>query len=353
MEGTILVTGGLGFIGSHFVRHALHRWPRCRVVNLDKMTYAANPENLSDLEGDPRYHLVRGDIADWETVERVFRDWAPDWVANFAAESHVDRSILDAHPFVRTNIEGTRVLLEAARTHPVQRFLQVSTDEVYGDIPFGSPPVSEEAPLKPSSPYSATKAAADLLCLAYARTYGIPVVIARPCNNYGPNQFPEKLIPLVIRNALAGEILPLYGDGEQVRDWIYVEEAVEGIGLALSNGRVGRIYHICAGRERRNREVVELVCELLAKETAADADQLRSRIRSVPDRPGHDRRYATDPRRSQQELGFTAAVSFEEGLRRTVRWYLEHRDWVERVVTGEYSKYYDAVYRRRWGGASR
>lgn len=353
MQGTILVTGGLGFIGSHFVRHALARWPGCRVVNLDKLTYAANPENLADLAGEERYRLVRGDIADRGAVQQLFQDCTPDWVVNFAAESHVDRSILDARPFVRTNVQGTQVLLEAARAHPVRRFLQISTDEVYGDIPPDAPPVTEEAALQPSSPYSATKAAADLLCLAYARTYGIPIVIARPCNNYGPNQFPEKLIPLMIRNALAGEILPLYGDGHQLRDWIYVEEAAEALGLVLERGQIGAVYNVSAGYERRNRDVVELLCEVVAKETGADASRLRSRIQSVPDRPGHDRRYATDSRRLREELGFEPKVGFEEGLRRTVQWYISHRNWVERVVSGEYRKYYESVYHRQWGTSRR
>jgi dTDP-glucose 4,6-dehydratase len=320
---------------------------------LDKLTYAANPENLADVEGEPRYRLVRGDIADRQTVERIFAEFAPEFVVNFAAESHVDRSILDAQPFVRTNVEGTHALLEAVRAHGVTRFLQISTDEVYGDIPFDSPPATEEAPLKPSSPYSATKAAADLLCFAYARTYGIPLLVARPCNNYGPNQFPEKLIPLMIRNALAGEILPVYGDGEQVRDWIYVEEAAEAIGTILERGRIGAVYNVSAGDGRRNRDVVELLCQTIAGETGADLSELRSRIRSVPDRPGHDRRYATDGRRLREELGFEPKVDFPEGLRRTVRWYLTHRDWVERVVSGEYRSYYDKVYRERWGAVRR
>lgn len=349
MQGTILVTGGLGFMGSHFIRHALARWSDQQVVNLDKLTYAANPENLSDLEGEARYTLVQGDIADREVVEDLFRNYRPDLVVNFAAESHVDRSILDAKPFVRTNVQGTQVLLEAARAYRVSKFLQVSTDEVYGDIPPDAAPATEDAPLKPSSPYSATKAAADLLCLAYARTYGIPVVIVRPCNNYGPNQFPEKLIPLMIRNALSGAILPLYGDGEQLREWIYVEETAEALGLVLERGRIGAVYNLSAGVERRNREVVELLCRIIAEETEWDLPELRSRIRSVADRPGHDRRYAMNSRRLREELGFQSKVDFEAGLRRTVRWYLSHQTWVERVVSGEYRRYYEMVYHREWG----
>ncbi len=352
MKGTVLVTGGLGFIGSHFVRYALSRWQECRVVNLDKMTYAGNPENLADLEVEARYAFVRGDIADRETVEAVFRQYRPEVVVNFAAESHVDRSILDAHPFVRTNVGGTHLLLEAARAYGVRRFVQISTDEVYGDIPPDAPPATENSPLRPSSPYSATKAAADLLCTAYIRTYQMPIAIVRPCNNYGPNQFPEKLIPLMIRNALAGESLPLYGDGQQLRDWIYVVDTAEAIGSITTQGHLGVVYNISAGEERSNLQVVELLCDIVARRTGHDPAALRSRIQFVPDRPGHDRRYATDPSKMREQLGWMPKVGFEEGLRRTVEWYLSHRDWVERVVSGEYLRYYDRVYRRRWGTVS-
>lgn len=348
MADTLLVTGGLGFIGSHFVRLVLREWPGVRVVNLDKMTYAGNPENLAEVADHPAYVFVKGDIADRATVESVFSEHRPRIVVNFAAESHVDRSILDARPFLATNVAGVQMLLEGSRSQPVERFVQISTDEVYGDIPPGAPPADEDAPLRPSSPYSASKAAADLLCLAYARTYGVPIVIVRPSNNFGPNQFPEKLIPLMIRNALAGETLPVYGEGEQMRDWIYVEDAARGIARVVREGCVGAVYNVSTGEERPNIEVVRRLCQIIAEQAGRDPAETASGLRFVPDRPGHDRRYATVPRRIREELGWRPSVPFEEGLVRTVRWYLSHPGWVERVVSGEYLTYYQAVYDRRW-----
>ncbi|MGC9019578.1 MAG: dTDP-glucose 4,6-dehydratase, partial [Candidatus Bipolaricaulaceae bacterium] len=258
----LLVTGGAGFIGSNFIRHILKEHPDWHVVNLDKLTYAGNLANLKDVEADPRYSFVKGDIANRELVDKLFREGKFDVVVNFAAESHVDRSILDPSPFIETNIKGTQVLLEAARTYPVKRFIQISTDEVYGSL-GETGKFTEESPLRPNSPYAASKAAADLLCRAYHKAYGIPVIITRSSNNYGPYQFPEKLIPLMIRNALLGKPLPVYGEGENVRDWLYVEDNCRAIDLVLQKGRTGEVYNIGGSCEKRNIEVVEMICKIL------------------------------------------------------------------------------------------
>jgi len=268
-------------------------------------------------------------------------------VVNFAAESHVDRSILDPAPFLHTNVLGTQVLLEAARRHGTERVLHISTDEVYGDGE-GRAPFGEDNALGPSNPYSASKAGADLLCQAYHRTFGLPVLIARSSNNYGPFQFPEKLIPLMIRNALQGNTLPVYGDGSQVRDWLFVEDNCHALLAVLESGQLGTVYNIAAGEARTNLEVVHWICRMLSEETGTLLDGLLSRIRSVADRPGHDRRYALDAKRIRDELGWTPAVSFNDGLRLTVRWYLSNQAWVERVVSGDYRTYYQAVYERLW-----
>jgi len=341
-----MVTGGCGFIGSHFVRLLL-RGSGWRVVNLDNLTYAGNLASLEDVEGHPAYVFVRGDIADADTVDRIVKAHAPWGVVNFAAESHVDRSILDATPFLRTNILGVQTLLDAVRRHRVERFLQVSTDEVYGDAEEMML-FDEAAPLRPSSPYAASKAAADLLCLAYHRTHAAPVVIARSANNYGPFQFPEKLLPLMIRNALAREPLPVYGDGTQVRDWLYVEDNCAALLLVLERGQVGRLYNVATGEYRTNLEVVRAACRTVAAETTVPATELEALIRFVPDRPGHDRRYAINAARARSELRWHPQTAFADGLRRTVRWYLEHRDWTAQVTSGEYQRYYEAVYLRRW-----
>jgi dTDP-glucose 4,6-dehydratase len=349
MAHTVLVTGGLGFIGSHFVRLLLRERPGLRVVNLDKVTYAGNPDNLASVASDPRYRFVRGDIADREFVDHLFVQERPEIVLNFAAESHVDRSILDARPFLQTNTQGVQVLLEAARSHLVARFLQVSTDEVYGDIPSDQASAGEDAPLRPSSPYSATKAAGDLLCSSYARTYRLPVLIARSSNNYGPNQFPEKLVPLTIRNALNGKPLPVYGDGKQVRDWIYVEDNVKAILLVMDRGQVGRVYNIATGYSRENETVVREICDLIGEETGFDRQELLGRITRVKDRPGHDRRYASSTARIRGELGWSPNFQFREGLRRTIQWYISNTAWLERVTSGAYHQYYDQVYTHSWG----
>ncbi len=340
----LLVTGGAGFIGSNFIRYILREHPEWQVVNLDKLTYAGNLANLKDVEDNPRYRFVRGDIADRELVEKLFQEEKFDVVVNFAAESHVDRSILDSSPFIETNVKGVQVLLEAARSFPVKKFVQISTDEVYGSLGPDDPPWTEESLLLPNSPYSASKAAADLLCRAYHRTYGLPVVITRSSNNYGPYQFPEKLIPLMIRNALHEKPLPVYGKGENVRDWLYVEDNCRAIDLVLQKGRVGEVYNISRGCEKRNIEVVELICEILKSNRRTQ--HLRPKIQFIKDPRGaaHDFRYALDCTKVKEELGWKPQVSFEEGLSQTVNWYLQRQDWVESVVTGEYQDYYRRVY---------
>lgn len=348
MSQTILVTGGLGFIGSHFVRLVLRERPGLRVVNLDKMTYAGNPDNLADVDQDPNYTHILCDISDQEVVERVFSEEKPSAIVNFAAESHVDRAIMSSGPFIQTNVNGVQVLLDTARRFQVERFVQISTDEVYGDIAEGNLPPTEEAALRPSNPYSASKASADLLCLAYHRTYQFPVLVVRSSNNYGPNQHPEKFIPLMIRSALAGEVLPIYGDGKQVRDWMYVEDNARAILSVLENGIVGGVYNAGAGEGRENLEVLSSICESLAQETGSDVAGFSKGMQFVEDRPGHDRRYAMDTRRTREELGWSPSVPFDQGLLQTVQWYLAHHDWVSRVISGEYQKYYASVYARSW-----
>ncbi|HID11917.1 MAG TPA: dTDP-glucose 4,6-dehydratase [Candidatus Latescibacteria bacterium] len=338
----LLVTGGAGFIGSNFVRYVLGERPDWEVVNLDKLTYAGNLENLKDVEDHPRYRFVRGDIADRELMDHLFSEESFDAVANFAAESHVDRSILDPTPFLRTNVQGTQVLLEAARKYKVGRFLQVSTDEVYGSL-GETGRFTEESPLLPNSPYAASKAAADLLCRAYHRTYGLPVVITRSSNNYGPYQLPEKLIPLMTLNALEGKPLPVYGKGENIRDWLYVEDNCRAIALVLQRGKDGEVYNIGGGQELRNIDVVERICELLACRIGRDEGELKALITFVEDRPGHDFRYALSCDKVRR-LDWSPEVSFDLGLERTIDWYLKNWEWVGRVRSGEYKEYYERIY---------
>ncbi|MDA8066305.1 MAG: dTDP-glucose 4,6-dehydratase [Thermaerobacter sp.] len=326
----LLITGGAGFIGSAFVRLLLSERPDWQVADLDLLTYAGNLENLETVEGHPHHRFVRGDLADRALVESLF---PVDAVVNFAAESHVDRSIQDPERFLATNVLGTHALLEAARQKGLARFVQVSTDEVYGSIEKGL--FTEDSPLSPRSPYSASKAAADHLCLAYHHTYGLPVLITRSSNNYGPYQFPEKLIPLLVTNALEGKDLPLYGDGENVRDWLFVEDNCRGVLAALERGRPGGVYNLGGGAQRTNREVAEAVRRLVGGP---------SRVVLIPDRPGHDRRYALDCRHARRELGWRPTTDFEAGLAATVAWYREHRAWWERVKSGEYRRYYEAHY---------
>jgi dTDP-glucose 4,6-dehydratase len=343
---TVLVTGGCGFIGSNFVR-LLAAETDWRIVNLDKLTYAGNLENVADAPRD-RSRLVHGDICDQNLVEKILADEKPWAIVNFAAESHVDRSILDAAPFLQTNIAGVRTLLEATRNHPVERFLHISTDEVYGDKE-GLPASNEQSPLCPSSPYAATKAAADLLCLSYRRTYGLPVIVTRSSNNYGPYQFPEKFIPLLIRNALEDIEFPVYGDGKQIRDWLYVEDNCNAILTVLERGQVGSIYNIGTSREHTNLDVVHAICAALAARRGLDVGKLAQRIRSVADRPGHDRRYAVDTTKICTEIGWKPRVNFDIGLEQTVAWYLDHSQWIVHVTSGEYREYYDSVYSQEWG----
>jgi len=333
----LFVTGGAGFIGSHFIRHMLRVHPECQIVNFDKLTYAGNLDNVRDVETSPRYRFVRGDICDPSAVLAALEE-GTDAIVNFAAETHVDRSIEEAAPFVRTNVLGVQVLLDAARVRRVQRFVQVSTDEVMGSLgPTGY--FTEESPLRPNSPYAASKAAAELLVRAAHRTFGMDVLIVRAGNNYGPYQFPEKLIPLVITNAMADLPLPIYGDGRQVRDWIYVEDYCRALDLILQGGRAGEIYCVGARAERTNLEVVEMILELL--------DKPRSLIRFVEDRPGHDQRYALDPSKVEREFGWRPQETFESGLRKTIAWYQANRAWVEKVRSGEYRQYYERMYGRR------
>jgi len=335
MAKHLLVTGGCGFIGSNYVRQVLSE-KVYRVTNFDKLTYAGNPENLRDVEGNPDYRFVRGDIASREDVERVFSDKI-DYVVNFAAESHVDRSILDPDAFVMTNITGTYRLLEAARKAGVERFLQISTDEVYGSLGTDGK-FREDTPLSPNSPYSASKASADMLALSYFRTFGMAVIITRCSNNYGPYQFPEKLIPLLVTNALADKELPVYGDGLNVRDWIHVADHCRGIELVLHEGAPGNVYNIGADNERTNIEIVKVILKVLRKP--------ESLITYVKDRPGHDRRYAIDATKAKRELGFSVTVPFEAGIAETVDWYVENREWWERIKTGAYMDYYARQYNR-------
>ena len=342
---TVLVTGGCGFIGSNFVR-LLCAEANWQIINFDKLTYAGNLENLADVSNG-RLQFVRGDIRDRALVEKILRENNPWAIVNFAAESHVDRSILDASPFIETNIAGVQTLLEAARTYPVERFLQISTDEVYGDKEKLEPS-TEEAPLVPSSPYAATKAAADLLCFSYRRTYGLPVLVTRSSNNYGPYQFPEKLIPLLIRNALSGLDLPVYGDGRQIRDWLHVEDNCRAILGVLEKGRVGWIYNIGTSVERTNLDVVEAICTAIAQRMDMDLTKLRERIRFVADRPGHDRRYAIDTGRVRSEIGWQPHMEFDRGINQTVDWYIDHAEWISHLTSGQYQQYYDSVYSRAW-----
>jgi dTDP-glucose 4,6-dehydratase len=324
----VLVTGGCGFIGANFVRLELESDPEISITNLDALTYAGNPDNLADLAGNPRYHFVHGDIADRPFVLKLVAEEGFDAIINFAAESHVDRSISDATPFLRTNVFGTQCLLDSARAAKVPRYVQVSTDEVYGTLKPDAPAFSETTPLAPNSPYAASKAGADFLVRAAHHTHGLNIVITRCSNNYGPYQFPEKLIPLFITNALADIPVPVYGDGMQVRDWIHVRDHCRGIDAALRRGRPGEVYNFGGRSERYNMDVTRSVLELTGK-----PDSL---IRHVTDRLGHDRRYAVNCTKAESELGWTQTVTFEQGLAETVDWYRTHSNWVDRVRSGAY-----------------
>jgi dTDP-glucose 4,6-dehydratase len=332
----LLVTGGAGFIGSNFIHHIFHQYPDYEVFNLDNLTYAGNLENLKTLEGNPGYHFVKGDITNRQDVTAVLRQGF-DEIINFAAESHVDRSISDSAPFIETNIKGTQVLLEGIRQFGVKKYLQVSTDEVYGSILNGK--CTETHPLMPNSPYAASKTSADLLCRAYWKTYALPVVISRCSNNYGPFQFPEKLIPLVITNALENKDIPVYGDGLNVREWIHVDDHCRALDCILHKGQPGEVYNIGSNMEKSNLELVRFLLKLLGKP--------ESLIKYVTDRPGHDRRYALDAAKIQQDLGWSPVVSFEEGMSRTARWYIDHEQWWRKIKSGEYAQYYQRTYGTR------
>ncbi|HYK87956.1 MAG TPA: dTDP-glucose 4,6-dehydratase [Acidobacteriota bacterium] len=333
----MLITGGAGFIGSNFARYVVERYPDYYLVNLDKLTYAGNLENLAGLEGNPRHEFIQGDICEPEPVDSIMRNGV-DAVINFAAESHVDRSILAASEFVRTNIQGTLNLLEAARKHKVQRYLQISTDEVYGSLgPSGA--FTEQTPIAPNSPYAASKAAADLLVRSYNHTHGFPGLVTRCSNNYGPYQFPEKLIPLLITNALADLPLPIYGDGLYVRDWIHVRDHCSAIDAVLHHGKTGEVYNVGARQEMPNIKIAQLILTTLDKSTTL--------ISYVKDRPGHDRRYAIDPTKTETQLHWKPQISFDEGMRETIAWYKHNTSWVEHVRSGEYLTYYERMYQQR------
>ena len=338
---TILVTGGAGFIGTNFVYYQLQHHPEDQVVCLDALTYAGNLENLTEALKNPRFRFVKGDIADREAVNALFEEEKPDIVVNFAAESHVDRSITQPELFLCTNIMGTQVLMDACRKYGVQRYHQVSTDEVYGDLPLDRPDLffTEDTPIHTSSPYSASKASADLLVLAYFRTFHLPVSITRCSNNYGPYHFPEKLIPLMITRALNDQSLPVYGKGENVRDWLYVEDHCAAIDLVMRKGREGEVYNVGGHNERTNLDVVKTVLRELGKP--------ESLITFVTDRPGHDRRYAIDPSKIHAELGWLPRTKFDDGIHQTVQWYLDNRQWWEHILAGEYQNYYQAMYGNR------
>ncbi len=337
----ILVTGGAGFIGSNFIYYMLRNHPDYSMVCLDLLTYAGNLETLEEAMKEPNFKFVKGDIADREAVFELFEKESFDTVVNFAAESHVDRSILDPGVFLKTNIIGTQTLLDASRKFGVKRFHQVSTDEVYGDLPLDRPDLlfTEETPIHTSSPYSASKASADLLVQAYHRTYGVPVTISRCSNNYGPYHFPEKLIPLMIANALNDKPLPVYGEGKNVRDWLYVEDHCSAIDRIIHDGRVGEVYNVGGHNERTNIYIVKKILELLGKP--------ESLITFVADRKGHDMRYAIDPTKIKNELEWEPETSFDEGIVKTVEWYLSNKEWWERIISGEYQDYYRVMYGKR------
>lgn len=337
----ILVTGGAGFIGSNFVYYELDNYPNDEVICLDKLTYAGNLETLEIALKNPKFKFVKGDIADRIFVDELFASEKPDVVVNFAAESHVDRSIENPEIFLQTNVIGTSVLMDACRKYGNIRYHQVSTDEVYGDLPLDRPDLffTEKTPLHTSSPYSASKASADLLVQAYYRTYKLPVTISRCSNNYGPYHFPEKLIPLMIANALNDKKLPVYGKGENVRDWLYVEDHCSAIDLIIRKGKIGEVYNIGGHNERTNLEVVKTIIKELGK-----SEDL---IEFVTDRPGHDRRYAIDPTKIHNELGWLPATKFDDGIKKTIDWYLIHKSWWEKIISGEYKDYYDKMYKNR------
>ena len=337
----LLVTGGAGFIGSNFIFHMLDKYSDYEIICVDCLTYAGNLSTLAPILDHSNFQFAKINITDRLAIYQLFEEEHPDIVVNFAAESHVDRSIENPQVFLDTNIIGTSVLLDACRKYGVQRYHQVSTDEVYGDLPLDQPELffTEETPIHTSSPYSSSKAAADLLVQAYHRTYGLPVSISRCSNNYGPYHFPEKLIPLMIANALADKPLPVYGEGLNVRDWLYVEDHCKAIDRIIHDGRVGEVYNVGGHNEMRNIDIVKMICKAL--------DKPESLITYVTDRKGHDMRYAIDPTKIHEELGWLPETKFEDGIQKTIQWYLEHKDWWETIISGEYQDYYDQMYTNR------
>ena len=341
MKKTIIVTGGAGFIGGNFVYHMLNKYPEYRIVCVDCLTYAGNISTLKEALENPNFRFCKISICDREAIYQLFEEEHPDIVVNFAAESHVDRSIENPEVFLDTNIKGTAVMMDACRKYGIERYHQVSTDEVYGDLPLDRPDLffTEETPLHTSSPYSSSKAGSDLLVLAYHRTYGLPVTISRCSNNYGPYQFPEKLIPLVIANALADKPIPVYGEGLNVRDWLYVEDHCEAIDEIIHNGRDGEVYNVSGHNEKNNMDIVKIILKELGKP--------ESLITHVGDRKGHDMRYAIDPAKIHGELGWLPKTKFEDGIVKTIKWYLENREWWETIISGEYQNYYEEMYGNR------
>lgn len=334
----LIVTGGSGFIGSNFIFYIMNKYENYKIICIDKLTYAGNLKTLKTVENNPNFIFIKEDICNREEIYKIFEEYKPDIVVNFAAESHVDRSIESPEEFLTTNILGTSVLMDACKKYGIKRFHQVSTDEVYGDLPLDRPDLlfTEETPINTSSPYSSSKAAADLLVSAYHRTYGLPVSISRCSNNYGPYQFPEKLIPLMIANALSDKDLPVYGEGLNVRDWLYVDDHCKAIDLIIHKGKVGEVYNIGGHNEMKNIDIVKLICKELNK-----SEDL---IKFVKDRKGHDMRYAIDPTKIHNELGWFPETMFEDGIIKTINWYLENKEWWEDIISGEYQNYYEKMY---------
>jgi len=330
----LLVTGGAGFIGSNFIHYVFKKNNKFNILNLDNLTYAGNLINLKTIENNNKYKFIKGDISNKKLVNKIFSQYKPDSIINFAAESHVDRSILKPDQFLKTNIIGTQVLLEASKQYGVKRFIQISTDEVYGSVPKGKS--KEYAGLKPNSPYSASKASADLLCRSYHKTFGVPVIITRSSNNYGPFQFPEKLIPLMINNAMEEKPLPIYADGKNMRDWIYVNDNCEAIYKVITKGKIGEIYNIGSGTSKKNIHIVNKICETVSKKTGKPLKSLLSLIKYVKDRPAHDFRYCLDTSKIYNELKWEAATDINDGLEKTVVWYLSNKDWIKSVFNKEY-----------------
>lgn len=345
---SLLITGGAGFIGSNFIKYMLRKYQDIKITNLDKLTYAGNLKNLIDIGNDKRYAFIKGDITNVELINSLLKKKKFNIIINFAAESHVDRSMINASPFIKTNIVGTLVLLEAIRCNKIDRFIQISTDEVYGSTP-DKKKFTEESSLNASSPYSASKASADLICNSYFKSYNVPLIITRSSNNYGPYQFPEKLIPLMIKNAVQGSELPVYGNGLNIRDWLYVEDNCEAIDMIIKNGQIGEIYNIGGNSEKTNIEVVKLICKFIADETGKNEKYFDKLIKFIKNPRGnaHDFRYALNCNKIKRNLGWIPKTDFREGLKKTIKWYINNSDWVKSVTSGEYRDYYNKVYGKR------